>query len=63
MNREECILVAKSKDCTNCGECLICDLDENKECDDCMECIDMKGFNAVEISEVDYDGEEGMNLQ
>ncbi|MGM0501501.1 MAG: hypothetical protein ACQERJ_03135 [Bacillota bacterium] len=63
MNREECILAAGSKPCTDCGECLICDLDEDKECDNCMECLDMEGFKAVEVSGVDYDGEEGMNLQ
>jgi hypothetical protein len=62
VNREECILVAENKSCTNCGECLICDLDDDKECDDCMDCIDMPGYNAVQINGVDYDGEEGMNL-
>ncbi|MFO7819120.1 MAG: hypothetical protein R6V17_02680 [Halanaerobacter sp.] len=62
IDRERCILTAGSKPCTNCGECLICDLDDNKKCDNCMECIDMEGFNAVGITGVDYDGEEGLNL-
>ena len=62
IDREECILAADSKPCNNCGECLICDLNDNKKCNNCMDCIDMEGFNAIEVSGVDYDDEQGMDL-
>jgi len=28
------------RECINCGECDICDLDPTKHCDDCGLCID-----------------------
>lgn len=35
---EQCELY--DRECINCGECDICDLDSNKRCDDCGRCID-----------------------
>ena len=50
----ECTL--EHKECTDCGECLICDLNQNKECDNCMECIEKgKEFRAITIDEVKYE--------
>ncbi len=37
MNRE-CVLEFVSQ-CTNCGECQICDLNRNVACKNCMKCI------------------------
>lgn len=34
---EECVLY--DRECINCGECDVCDLDSSKHCDDCGECL------------------------
>ena len=47
---EKCIL--QDRDCINCGECDICDLDPNKRCDDCGKCI-----------EIDVDDYRSLNIQ
>lgn len=36
--KDQCELY--DRECINCGECDICDLDPNKRCDDCGNCID-----------------------
>lgn len=55
MDREECIL-NKGEPCTDCKECLYCDLDPNKKCDNCMECIEEEtDFRGVKIDEVLYE--------
>ncbi|HEX2925101.1 MAG TPA: hypothetical protein VHP38_02400 [Ruminiclostridium sp.] len=36
--KEQCELY--DRECINCGECDICDLDPAKHCDDCGRCID-----------------------
>ncbi len=48
---KECVLT--ERECIDCGECDICDLNPNKICDNCCVCID-KGadFNSVEIDEI-----------
>ena len=35
--RKKCLLY--DRDCINCGECNVCDLDPTKLCDNCMKCI------------------------
>ncbi|HEY5584506.1 MAG TPA: hypothetical protein VIK78_08445 [Ruminiclostridium sp.] len=35
---EKCELY--DRECINCGECEICDLDPTKHCDDCGRCIE-----------------------
>ena len=48
---KECIL--EDKICTNCGECEICDLDENKKCDNCGKCIESSAESrAIEIEDI-----------
>ena len=48
---KECIL--EDKICTNCGDCEICDLDENKKCDNCGKCIESSAESrAIEISDI-----------
>jgi len=49
--KKECVLM--DRECTDCGECDICDIDPNKICDNCCACID-KGadYNSIEIDEI-----------
>lgn len=47
---EECMLY--DRECVNCGECDMCDLEEDKRCDDCGKCIDSpEEFRSVDINE------------
>lgn len=36
--QKECVL--SDKECIDCGQCDICDLDSDKICDNCCKCID-----------------------
>jgi hypothetical protein len=36
--KEQCELY--DRECIDCGECDLCDLDHTKRCDDCGRCID-----------------------
>lgn len=48
---KECIL--EDRICTNCGECEVCDLDENKKCDNCGKCIESSAESrAIEIEDI-----------
>lgn len=38
--------------CIGCGECDVCDLDENKICDNCGKCLDVKDFASIKIDGV-----------
>jgi len=54
--RKECIL-DPDLPCVYCGECLMCDLEENKLCNNCGKCIDSintdeKGFVKVPIDKI-----------
>ncbi len=54
MKREICIL--EDKKCTDCGECNLCDLDENKICDNCGKCIDSEAESrAIKVDGVYLD--------
>ena len=54
MKREICIL--EDKKCTDCGECNLCDLDENKTCDNCGKCIDSDAESrAIQVDGVYLD--------
>jgi hypothetical protein len=48
---KEC-LFDESKECDECGECEICDLEENKICDNCCRCLGDADYRAVEITEI-----------
>ena len=56
MERKECVLY--ERDCINCGECDICDLDENKICDNCGKCLDIKEFATIKIDKIITDPAE-----
>jgi len=49
--KKECVLM--DRECINCGECNMCDLNPEKVCDNCCACID-KGvdYNSIEIDEI-----------
>ena len=48
---DKCIL--QDRDCINCGECDICDLNPNKRCDDCGKCLesDVDDYRSVYIED------------
>lgn len=62
--QKECIL--EDKECTNCGECDICDLNPNKICDNCCQCIeadtDFKGIYIDDIIENDIKEDDIENI-
>lgn len=37
--KKECVLY--DRECINCGECDVCDLDPKKKCDNCGVCLEM----------------------
>ena len=48
---KKCVL--ENKECINCGECDICDLDRNKICDNCGKCIETEGeYAKIIIDEI-----------
>ena len=45
--------VLHDRNCINCGECEICDLDSNKKCDNCGKCIKSDSdFTAIKITKI-----------
>lgn len=58
--KEECVLA--DKECIDCGECEICDLDSDKICNNCCKCIDadadFRGIYIDDILEGEADEEE-----
>lgn len=58
---KECVLY-DNRECIDCGECLICDLDGSKICDNCARCIDdtedYRSLNILEFMEKQEDLDE-----
>lgn len=49
---KECILY--DRDCIECGECNMCDLDSEKLCDNCGKCIEVESdYAEIEIESVE----------
>ena len=49
--KKECVLM--DRECSDCGECNICDLDPNKICDNCCACIEKDAdYSSIEIDEI-----------
>lgn len=46
----ECVLY--ERECIDCGECDVCDLDSNKVCDNCGKCLDIKNDAVIKIDEI-----------
>lgn len=40
------------RDCIECYECEICDLDSNKICDNCGKCLDIKDDAVILIDKI-----------
>lgn len=49
MSRKQCVLY--DRECIECGECNMCDLDPSKICDNCGKCIGMDGsdYRAIRV--------------
>lgn len=48
---KECVIM--DRECINCGECNICDLNPKKICDNCCKCIDIDAdYKSLEIDEI-----------
>ena len=55
MENKDCILY--DRECIECGECEICDLDSSKICDNCMKCIQSNAdYRAIIIDEIEEVG-------
>ncbi len=65
--KKECVLY--DRECINCGECDICDLDPKRICDNCGKCIESgDDYNIMDVdltveddsvpNNYHYDGEE-----
>ena len=49
--KKKCVLY--DRDCIDCGECDMCDLDPTKVCDDCGKCIHSDAeYNTVVIDQI-----------
>jgi len=65
MQRKSCILY--DRECIECGECNICDLDPGKVCDNCGKCIGLGGdlaYRAIQVDGIigeDMDPDEYLN--
>lgn len=44
---EECVLY--DRQCIECGECDMCDLDPQKVCDNCGKCLDIRDDAVIRI--------------
>lgn len=48
---KQCILY--DRECIDCGECDMCELDPKKRCDNCMKCVNGSAeYRAVYVDEV-----------
>lgn len=45
---KKCI-IDNHKECINCNECNVCDLNPNKICNNCMECLNINNYDYKEI--------------
>ena len=53
----ECVLY--DRECINCGECDMCDLDPSKYCDNCGKCLETEfEYNAIKITKIEMDSKE-----
>lgn len=64
MNNQGKACVMYDRDCINCGECEICDLDPNKKCDNCGKCIeDGADYSTVDVELINENGDEPLNYK
>ncbi|MBQ7408380.1 MAG: hypothetical protein IJW13_03815 [Clostridia bacterium] len=58
-NKDEGKCVLYDRDCIDCGECDICDLDKNKICDNCGKCLNFTDVASIKIDGVYTDEKSG----
>ena len=62
IKRKDCVLY--DRECNNCGECNICDLDKNKICDNCGKCIEIDSdYISIDIDEIIEDIEDAEDAE
>lgn len=44
---KDCVLY--ERECIDCGECDVCDLDSEKICDNCGKCLDIRDDAVIKI--------------
>lgn len=59
MEARKCVLY--DRECIECGECNLCDLDPSKICDNCGKCIGLDGQTEYRAIKIDGIIEEGMD--
>ena len=57
---KQCVLY--DRECIDCGECNICDLDPHKICDNCCKCIENVDYKEILIDNI-LDKEEAEVFQ
>lgn len=58
--KKECILY--DRECIDCGECNMCDLNPKKVCDNCGICIDSgNDYNIMDVDLTTENGDEPLN--
>lgn len=58
--KKECVLY--DRECTNCGECDMCDLDPKKKCNNCGACLESDGdYSTVDV-DLSYEEENSPEL-
>lgn len=52
---KKCVLY--DRECIDCGECNMCDLDPKKVCDNCCKCIERrpKDYEEITIDKIYFD--------
>lgn len=51
---KKCVLY--DRECIDCGECDVCDLDPNKICDNCGKCIDSEtDYAEIKIDKIEIE--------
>lgn len=50
VEKRECVLY--DRECIDCGECEICDLDPLKICDNCGKCLDIRDDAVIKIDKI-----------
>ena len=53
---KECVLY--DRECIDCGECDVCDLDSTKLCDNCGKCLDIRDDAVIKIDGIILNGQE-----
>lgn len=50
---KDCVLY--ERECIDCGECDVCDLDTDKICDNCGKCLDIRDDAVIKIDGIILD--------